>query len=175
MSDVPRLPAALSAQSLGAASEIVFHSQRDERAWRERTQHRGPAQGYVPIAPHRWLLLDPDADAIEDATSAGGQVVDVEGKWAAFACAAAGALPALAAVADVGTVLERHGCAALVLFDCPALLARLGDGFLILVQASYAASFMDAWAVAAVPPDAQSNAGVGMRDNDGAADSGGGA
>jgi hypothetical protein len=170
-----QLPNVLTAQPLGAASEIVFHGKRDERVWRERTQHRGPAQGYLQIGPSRWLLLDPDADAHEDATAAGGQVVDVEGKWTVFACAAAGALPALTAVADVGTVLERHGCAALALFDCPAMLARLGDGFLILVQASYEVSFKDAWAVAAAPPGPQSNTGTGMRDNPVATESDGGA
>jgi hypothetical protein len=38
-------------------------------------------------------------------------------------------------------VLETRDCAAVVLFDCPAVLATSAQGYLIYVQSSYAADF----------------------------------
>ena len=104
----------------------------------------------LPIAPGRWLWLDPDPEEANAAAATGAYVVDVAGKWTAFTCGGTHARRALSTVIDVDSVLEARGCAAVALFDCPAVLARAGDdGFIVCVQSSYAASFEAAYACAA--------------------------
>jgi len=104
----------------------------------------------LPIAPRRWLWLNADASAAEAMTASGAVVVDVDGKWTAFTCSAANARRAFAAAIDVDTVLGPRGGASVVIFDCPAVLARKGEeGFVVCVQSSYAASFVAAFAIAA--------------------------
>jgi len=103
----------------------------------------------LPTAPRRWLWLNADADARAAVVASDAIVVDVDGKWTVFSCAGPSARRALAAAVDVDTVLEPRGCAALMLFDCPAVLARQGqDGFVACVHTSYAASFEAAYAEA---------------------------
>jgi heterotetrameric sarcosine oxidase gamma subunit len=106
------------------------------------------------FAPARWLAPAPHPDItalIGAATEAGaGTVVDVDGKWQAVELLGPGAARLLASTVDVGMALEGRECAAVTLFDCPAVLARLADGFAIWVRSSYAADFVAA--VEAVRP-----------------------
>lgn len=112
---------------------------------------RRGAQGRLEIlhfAPARWLLPEPDASACASAAAAAaagtGAAVDVEGKWAAMNLAGPDAGRLLSASIDVAAVLEARDCAAVVLFDCPAVLAASAAGYRIYVKASYAADFMAA-------------------------------
>ncbi len=96
-------------------------------------------------APGRWLLpaLSAELDAwLSKAVAAGaGSAVEVEGKWTAIELRGVGAARLLSSSLDVAAVLENRDCAAVVLFDCPAVLATSALGYLIYVQSSYAADF----------------------------------
>lgn len=100
------------------------------------------------FAPARWLAPAPHPDIaalIAAATEAGaGAVVDVGGKWTAMQLLGPGAARLLASTVDVELVLEGRECASVTLFDCPAILARVPDGFAVWVRASYAADFVAA-------------------------------
>ena len=98
------------------------------------------------FAPARWLAPDP-APAMRTlldaaASAGGGTVIDVSGKWEALSIVGPGASRLLACAIDIEAVLEGRDCVAVVLFDCPAIVARAVDGFAVWVQASYAADFM---------------------------------
>ena len=97
------------------------------------------------FAPARWLVPEPPPDIvalIEAATHAGaGTVVDVEGKWSEVDLVGPGAARLLASTIDVDEALSGRECAAVTLFDCPAVLARVAGGFAIWVRASYATDF----------------------------------
>jgi sarcosine oxidase gamma subunit len=96
------------------------------------------------FAPARWLLPDPDAglDAWLSAAAAGaGTAVEVEGKWTALELNGPDAARLLSSALDVRAVLESRDCAAVGLFDCPAVLATSSQGYIIYVQSSYAADF----------------------------------
>ena len=102
-------------------------------------------------APGRWLAVataPPAAVAVPvvatfDAVVANGNGVqfDVSGKWQAFGFADEQALRLLASTIDLTAALAGRDCAALTLFDCPALLARVGSGAIVWVGASYAQDF----------------------------------
>jgi heterotetrameric sarcosine oxidase gamma subunit len=100
------------------------------------------------FAPARWLAPAPHPDIaalIEAATQAGaGAVFDVDGKWRALELIGPGAARLLATTLDVAAALDGRECAAVMLFDCPAVLARVPDGFAVWVRASYAADFVAA-------------------------------
>jgi len=100
------------------------------------------------FAPARWLIPAPHPDItalVEAAIQAGaGALVDVEGKWQALQLRGAGAARLLASTLDATAALEGRECAAVTLFDCPAVLARVSDGFAIWVRSSYAADFVAA-------------------------------
>jgi heterotetrameric sarcosine oxidase gamma subunit len=100
------------------------------------------------FAPARWLVPAPHPDIaalLEAATAAGaGSVIDVEGKWTAFRLVGPGAGRLLASSVDVEPLLAARDCAAVTVFDCPGVLARVPDGFAIWVRASYAADFVTA-------------------------------
>ena len=68
---------------------------------------------------------------------------DVEGKWQAFALTAPGAERALSSTTDLAQALGGRDCAALHLFDCPAVLSRRSGGFEAWVEASYAVAFRE--------------------------------
>jgi sarcosine oxidase gamma subunit len=95
------------------------------------------------FAPGRWLLPAPSADllaAMADQPEA--MLVDVGGKWQRRSLRGDGAMRLLAAAADVEAMLTGRACASVVLFDCPAIVAR-GNGTIELwVQSSYA-RFLD--------------------------------
>jgi sarcosine oxidase gamma subunit len=97
------------------------------------------------FAPARCLLPDPgpelDAWIAAVAVDGAGTAVEVEGKWAAFELSGPDAAQVLASSLDVAAVLESRDCAAVALFDCPAVLATAGTRYLIYVKASYAADF----------------------------------
>ena len=100
------------------------------------------------FAPARWLAPAPHPDIaalIDAAIEAGaGAGVDVDGKWAAMELVGPGAARLLASTVDVELVLGGRECAAVTLFDCPAILARMPGGFAIWVRSSYAADFVTA-------------------------------
>lgn len=98
------------------------------------------------FAPDRWLAPDPAAEVtalLRAAVDAGaGVLVDATGKWEELVIAGPGAARLLASAIAVEAVLERRGCAAVTLFDCPAVLARQNEDFVLWVQSSYAADFV---------------------------------
>ena len=98
------------------------------------------------FAPDRWLAPGPTAQVstlLAAAADAGaGVLVDATGKWVELLIAGPGAARLLASAIAVGAVLDRRGCAAVTLFDCPAILARQTEDFVLWVQASYAADFI---------------------------------
>jgi hypothetical protein len=97
------------------------------------------------FAPGRFLAPAPTADTerrLLALQAAGvGALFDVEGKWQAFALTAPGAERALSSTIDLAQALGGRDCAALHLFDCPAILSRRGGGFEVWVEASYAVAF----------------------------------
>jgi sarcosine oxidase gamma subunit len=99
-------------------------------------------QRALPIAPARWLLVDPDpADLDACAASAAadaGALIDVSGRWSRVALD--DPWPLRAGIA-LDLVLRGREAAAAWIFDCPVLLARRGDGIDCWVESSYSASF----------------------------------
>jgi len=99
------------------------------------------------FAPGRFLAPAPTPDterrllALQHAGV--GAVFDVEGKWQAFALTAPGAERALSSTIDLAQALGGRDCAALHLFDCPAVLSRRSGGFEVWVEASYAVAFRE--------------------------------
>jgi heterotetrameric sarcosine oxidase gamma subunit len=99
------------------------------------------------FAPGRFLAPAPTPDTEQRLLAlqaAGvGAMFDVEGKWQAFALTAPGAERALSSTIDLAQALGARDCAALHLFDCPAVLSRRGEGFEVWVEASYAVAFRE--------------------------------
>jgi sarcosine oxidase gamma subunit len=99
------------------------------------------------FAPGRFLAPAPTPDTerrLLGLQAAGvGAMFDVEGKWQAFALTAPGAERALSSTIDLTQALGGRDCAALHLFDCPAVLARRGGDFEVWVEASYAVAFRE--------------------------------
>jgi heterotetrameric sarcosine oxidase gamma subunit len=97
------------------------------------------------FAPHRWLLPGPTPELLAtmaQAMAAGaGTAVEVEGKWATLELRGADAARVLASSIDIAAVLDGRECAALTLFDCPAVLVTIADGYRLYVKASYTADF----------------------------------
>jgi heterotetrameric sarcosine oxidase gamma subunit len=107
-------------------------------AWRDGAGHAT----LLHFAPGRFLAPAPTAEiarhlAALEATGV-GRLFDVDGKWRALTVAGPGAARLLSAGADAEAVLAHRDCAALTLLDCPVVLARVGEGFDLWVQASYA-------------------------------------
>ena len=99
------------------------------------------------FAPRRWLVPAPDATLVARLTglAAGGlgALVDVEGKWRKVLVDGSGAARAIASTINVEGVLRNRGCAAVSLFDAPAILARVEAAFDLWVAASYLDHFVD--------------------------------
>ncbi len=97
------------------------------------------------FAPGRYLLPDPapelDAWMAAAVAQGTGTAVEVEGKWAALELSGPDAARLLSSSLDVAAVLESRDCAAVVLFDCPAVLAAAATGYRVYVKVSYAADF----------------------------------
>ena len=102
------------------------------------------------FAPARWLVPAPcdDVAALVEAavTSAAGTAVDATGKWREFRLSGPDAARVLGFSIDSHSVLDGRECAAVVLFDSPCVLARLGAGYAIWVRASFAVDFEAAFA-----------------------------
>jgi sarcosine oxidase gamma subunit len=69
-------------------------------------------------------------------------MIDASGKWECLALTGPGATRLLASAIAIDAVLAGRGCAALSLFDCPAIITREAENFVLWVQSSYAADFM---------------------------------
>jgi heterotetrameric sarcosine oxidase gamma subunit len=108
------------------------------------------------FAPARWLVPAPCTEIaalVGAATeSAAGTLVDVTGKWREFRLTGTDAARALGCSIDSQSVLDGRECAAVVLFDSPCVLARLGTGYAIWVRASFSADFEAAFARLQAPP-----------------------
>jgi sarcosine oxidase gamma subunit len=100
------------------------------------------------FAPARWLLLDTPQAAVAAAVQGGGVANEVDGKWCVFELNGPHAEKTLSAAACLPLILDGRDCAALPLFDCPAVIARRNQGvsYSVCVQSSYAASFAAALA-----------------------------
>jgi hypothetical protein len=99
------------------------------------------------FAPDRWLAPSPSAettDLINGAHRAGlGVAVDVNEKWRALRLVGTGVRRLLASDAFLDRVLPGRACAAVWLFDCPAILLFLEGNFECWVEASYEEFFFD--------------------------------
>jgi sarcosine oxidase gamma subunit len=100
------------------------------------------------FAPARWLLLDTAAALVDAAVQSGALAIDVEGKWTLIELPEPYARRTLSAAVNVEAVLDGRDCAAAILFDCPAVIARRdrGESFVVCVHSSYAFSFKRALA-----------------------------
>jgi heterotetrameric sarcosine oxidase gamma subunit len=98
------------------------------------------------FAPRRWLIPGPSAALYQIlanlALAGDGALVDVDGKWQSFRMEGDGAIRILESSVNVDATLFRRSCAAVGLFDCPAVLARDGNGFTCWVISSYAESLL---------------------------------
>ena len=105
------------------------------------------------FAPDRWLVPAPPPILLQELSSlerAGrGTLLDVEGKWQEVRIAPERAHHILSRGIDVETVLADRECAAVMLFDCPAILARSGATINLWIGASYLQSFIAV--IAALP------------------------
>ena len=100
------------------------------------------------FAPGRWLAPGAAPDSFhgsyEGATPPAGTLVDVSGKWDGVQLRGGGAARLLATTIDLERVLEQRDCAAVTLFDSPAIIVRVPDGYLLWVQSSYTSDFLTA-------------------------------
>jgi sarcosine oxidase gamma subunit len=98
------------------------------------------------FAPDRWLAPAPATNLLQELFSlerAGrGILIDVEGKWQEVRISPGPAHRILSASIDVETVLAARECAAVMLFDCPAILARSEATINVWIAASYLQSFL---------------------------------
>jgi sarcosine oxidase gamma subunit len=98
------------------------------------------------FSPGRWLAPAPTPamESLFDATARAGRgsSIDVTGKWQPVLVTGPGAARLLACALDIVAVLEGRGCAAVVLFDCPAIVTQAAGGFELWLQASYEADFL---------------------------------
>jgi heterotetrameric sarcosine oxidase gamma subunit len=109
-----------------------------------RDEQQQPA--LLHFAPARWLAPAPTPELrrlLEGAAGAGaGSLIDASGKWVSVDIEGPGATRLLACTLDIEAVLSNRDCAAVTLFDCPAIVARTAQGFRLWVQASYAAHLL---------------------------------
>lgn len=116
--------------------------------WREDVGGAIDVDGWpaaLNFAPHRWLVDASGHIDVSDAVRAGAVVVDVEGRWARYAFQGEAGRRTLAAATGLDGLLRGRRCAATTLFDCPAIITGVPGApsakWLVLVAASYAASF----------------------------------
>jgi sarcosine oxidase gamma subunit len=95
--------------------------------------------------PGTFLVPDPDASlerTLALLEQAGiGAVFDVGGKWRRFRLTGPSSARLLASGIDLEQCLQRRDCAAVHLFDSPAILLLQPVGFDVWVHASYAEDF----------------------------------
>ncbi|MBS0422704.1 MAG: hypothetical protein JSR66_33670 [Proteobacteria bacterium] len=96
----------------------------------------------LQIAADRWLVIgSPPASLLASATFA---VTEVTGKWREFHLSGPSASRLLASCVDVDRLLAERDCARTTLFDCPAVLRKLNDGYSIWIERSYLQAFTTA-------------------------------
>jgi sarcosine oxidase gamma subunit len=91
------------------------------------------------VAPGRWFAPAAGA-AVRDALNAlteVGSLIEVQGKWSRFDLTGPEAAAVLSETIDVAAVLSGRECAAVLLFDCPSILARAEGGFAVWTRASH--------------------------------------
>ena len=153
--DIDTMAEALSAQPLAACYEFVGYPGRDVGAAAIGAWPAKPGQVLrdaaarpvlLHFAPDRWLVPAPATILLQELCSlerAGrGILIDVEGKWQEVRIAPERAHQILSRGIDVETVLAGRECAAVMLFDCPAILARSDTAINLWVAASYLQSFL---------------------------------
>jgi len=98
------------------------------------------------FAPGRVLAPDPSAstEALLDAAASRGigTRIDVTGKWERYSLRGPGSARLLACAFSLEAVLGERDCAAVAIFDCPAIVAKCRDGFDLWVLSSYAGDFL---------------------------------
>jgi sarcosine oxidase gamma subunit len=98
------------------------------------------------FAPDRWLVPAPAPILLQELSllerAEGGILIDVEGKWQEVHIAPERAHHMLSRSIDIETVLAARECAAVVLFDCPAMLARSDTTINLWIATSYLQSFL---------------------------------
>jgi heterotetrameric sarcosine oxidase gamma subunit len=98
------------------------------------------------FAPGRWFAPEPGLEIrtllAMAAQAAAGVVVDVTGKRDALLIGGPGAARLLSCAIAIEAILNARDCAALTLFDCPAIVARAPEGFAVWVQSSYTTDFV---------------------------------
>jgi hypothetical protein len=99
------------------------------------------AQIALKFAPGRWLLIEPDQSWLANLTPSEGYAFEVTGKWQLFTADVSEAQASLAAATDIEALLHNRCCARTYLFDCPAVIAQLGQVFLACIEASYVAAW----------------------------------
>lgn len=93
------------------------------------------------VAPGRWFA-PAAAEAVRTRLAGlgeSGTTVDLEGYWARIDVTGPRATAVLSATIDVLAVLDGRDCAAVTLFDCPARVVRLGNGYAVWTRASHGA------------------------------------
>ena len=99
-------------------------------------------------APRRWLVPEPSTPLHESLLELDrkgvGALVDVDGKWQFLGMQAENAIRILESSVNISATLHTRSCAAVVLFDCPAVVARNGTTFDCWVKSSYAESLLGA-------------------------------
>jgi len=94
------------------------------------------------IAADRWLIIG-SAPAIL-AGSGTFAITEVTGKWREIHLSEPSASRLLANSVDADELLAERDCARTTLFDCPAVLRRLNDGYSIWIERSYLHAFTTA-------------------------------
>jgi heterotetrameric sarcosine oxidase gamma subunit len=98
------------------------------------------------FAPGRWLVPAPTDlwhRAMADAEAAtAGAAVEVTGKWCHLTLGGRDAGRLVACSVDPDAVLDGREVAAVVLFDCPCVLAKSSAGYEIWVRSSFARDFV---------------------------------
>jgi hypothetical protein len=106
-------------------------------SFRPSTQLPADTQRVImQIAADRWLVLRRPPLSLSETDFA---ITDVTGKWREIPIAAPSKV--LANTVDVEKLLAGCDCARTALFDCPAILQRLDDGYAIWIERSYEHAF----------------------------------
>jgi len=106
-------------------------------AFRPSTQLPADTQGVImQIAADRWLVLRRPPLSLSEADF---YITDVTGKWREIPIAAPSKV--LANTVDIEEILAGCDCAKTALFDCPAILQRLNDGYAVWIERSYEHAF----------------------------------
>ncbi|MBL8264956.1 hypothetical protein [Steroidobacter sp.] len=106
---------------------------------------RTNAGTYLHFAPGRWLIADHEPGIM--AALLGSDVVesfDVTGKWCQVSLPAENAQRLLATQMPVIRTLSGRHCAAIRLFDAPAIVAHDAAGFAVWTHRSYLQFVQDA-------------------------------